>query len=75
MGNAHLTKDLDVIMIPSLSKHLLIIFPLENGDQLTRCEFETGYDKMPHLKKAELIKGIVYMGSPLRINQHGKPRY
>jgi len=28
---------------------------------------------MPELKKAELIEGIVYMGSPLRINQHGEP--
>jgi Uma2 family endonuclease len=46
---------------------------LENGDQLTRQEFETRYQKMPNLKKAELIEGIVYMGSPLRINQHGEP--
>jgi len=28
---------------------------------------------MPHLKKAELIEGIVYMPSPLRANQHGNP--
>jgi Uma2 family endonuclease len=28
---------------------------------------------MPNLKKAELIEGIVYMGSPLRIDQHGTP--
>jgi len=46
---------------------------LENGDQLTRFEFETRYQRMPHLKKAELIEGIVYMGSPLRIEQHGNP--
>ncbi|NES19395.1 MAG: Uma2 family endonuclease [Symploca sp. SIO3E6] len=46
---------------------------LENGDQLTRLEFETRYQRMPELKKAELIEGIVYMGSPLRINQHGEP--
>ncbi len=47
--------------------------PLENGDRLTRLEFETRYQKMTHVKKAELIEGIVYMGSPLRINQHGEP--
>ncbi|NEP03462.1 MAG: Uma2 family endonuclease [Okeania sp. SIO4D6] len=28
---------------------------------------------MPHVKKAELIEGIVYMASPLRIRQHGNP--
>ncbi len=47
--------------------------PLENGDQLTRFEFEQRYEQMPHVKKAELIEGIVYMASPLRIRQHGNP--
>ncbi len=46
--------------------------PLENGDRLTREEFERRYDAMPHLKKAELIEGIVYMGSPVRLT-HGTP--
>jgi Uma2 family endonuclease len=57
----------------SMIKPNVIIPPLENGDQLTRLEFETRYERMPHLKKAELIEGIVYMGSPLRINKHGEP--
>ena len=30
--------------------------PLENGDRLTREEFERRYSAMPHLKKAELIE-------------------
>ncbi len=47
--------------------------PLENGDHLTLAEFEHRYGAMPHLKKAELIEGIVYMASPLRIRQHGNP--
>ena len=47
--------------------------PLENGDKLTQAEFERRYDAMSHLKKAELIEGIVYMASPLRIRQHGEP--
>ena len=47
--------------------------PLENGDRLTQAEFERRYDAMPHLKKAELIEGIVYMASPLRIREHGNP--
>ena len=47
--------------------------PLENGDRLTRAEFERRYDAMPHLKKAELIEGEVYMPSPVRHAQHGHP--
>src|SRR5215475_7166634 len=47
--------------------------PLENGDRLTRSEFEQRYDAMPHVKKAELIEGIVYMLSPVRVRSHGKP--
>lgn len=48
---------------------------LENGDHLSRPEFERRYSNMPELKKAELIEGVVYMASPLRINQHGKPHF
>lgn len=47
--------------------------PLENGDRLSRAEFERRYDAMPHLKKAELIEGVVYVGSPVRFTQHGRP--
>lgn len=46
---------------------------LENGDRLTRAEFERRYDAMPNLKKAELIKGVVYMSSPVRDKRHGQP--
>jgi Uma2 family endonuclease len=47
--------------------------PLEAGDRLTRHEFERRYDAMLHLKKAELIEGVVYMPSPIRHLPHGKP--
>jgi Uma2 family endonuclease len=47
--------------------------PLENGDRLSRVEFERRYHAMPHLKKAELIEGIVYMPSPVRHRLHGRP--
>jgi hypothetical protein len=47
--------------------------PLENGDRLSREEFERRYDAMPHLKKAELIEGIVYMGSPVSHRRHSRP--
>ena len=46
---------------------------LENGDRLSRSEFERRYQAMPNHQKAELIAGIVYMASPLRITQHGNP--
>ena len=47
--------------------------PLENGDRLTAREFLRRYEAMPHIKKAELIEGVVYMGSPVRIKQHARP--
>ncbi|OAB61234.1 hypothetical protein AY599_03095 [Leptolyngbya valderiana BDU 20041] len=45
---------------------------LENGDRLTRKEFERRYQAMPDLKKAELIEGVVYVGSPVT-SDHGCP--
>lgn len=47
--------------------------PLENGDRLNRYEFERRYNAMPHLKKAELIEGVVYMAAALRFRSHGQP--
>lgn len=46
---------------------------LENGDRLTRPEFERSYHAMPSVKKAELIEGIVYMSSPVRVRYHAQP--
>ena len=47
--------------------------PLENGDRLTRHEFERRYEAMPVLKKAELIEGVVYVPSPVHQRQHSRP--
>jgi Uma2 family endonuclease len=47
--------------------------PLESGDRLTRAEFERRYACHPEIKKAELIEGVVYVASPVRIMRHGKP--
>lgn len=46
--------------------------PLENGDRLTRPEFERRYtaSKIP---KAELVEGVVYVHSPVRARGHGMP--
>ncbi len=46
---------------------------LEPGDNLTRPEFERRYAAMPNLKKAELLDGVVYMPSPVRMPQHAEP--
>ncbi len=47
--------------------------PLENGAHLPGREFLRRYEAMPELKKAELVDGIVYMASPVRLDQHGAP--
>jgi len=47
---------------------------LENGDRLTRAEFERRYEAMPQLKQAELIEGVVYMPSPVRHRRHSRPQ-
>jgi Uma2 family endonuclease len=47
--------------------------PLENGDRLTRAEFERRYAAMLPHAWAELIEGVVYMASPVRARSHGSP--
>ena len=46
--------------------------PLENGGLMHSREFLRRYERLPHVKKAELIEGIVYMGSPVSV-RHSKP--
>jgi len=46
--------------------------PLESGDRLTAREFERRYEAMPHIKKAELIEGVVHMSSLVRVG-HAVP--
>ena len=55
------------------TSHILATQTLENGDKLTRAEFERRYQAMPNVKKAELIEGKVYMASPVRAKRRGKP--
>ena len=49
--------------------------PLNNGDRLTRPEFERIYAACPEIKKAELIEGVVYVPSPARHREHGNPHF
>ena len=59
--------------IAELPIRLQEVPPLENGDRLTRAEFERRFDAMPNLRKAELIEGVVYMPSPVRLRLHSRP--
>ena len=52
---------MDVHSVPSLVA----------GDCLTQEEFLRRYEAMPHVRKAELIGGIVYMPSPVSVD-HGE---
>lgn len=45
--------------------------PLENGESLRSREFLRRYEGMSRIKKAELIEGIVYMGSPVGVRHAG----
>lgn len=47
--------------------------PFENGEHLNAREFLRRYATAPEHIKAELIQGIVYMGSAVRAKQHGIP--
>lgn len=47
--------------------------PLFNGDHLTRAEFERRYAAQSHIKKAELVEGVVLVASPVHLDKHSKP--
>ncbi len=55
------------------NKSAVTIPPLENGDRLTRHEFERRYAAMSNLNIAELIEGVVYVPAALRFKSHGQP--
>jgi Uma2 family endonuclease len=61
------TREITPTLLP------LDLLPLESGDRLTRDEFERRYAAMPDVKKAELVEGVVYLASPVRVGQHGRP--
>jgi Uma2 family endonuclease len=46
--------------------------PLQSGDRLSVEEFRRRYEAMPGVK-AELIKGVVYMPSPVATETHADP--
>lgn len=56
---------------PSIPK--AIVPPLQNGDRLTRAEFERRFDATPGLTKAELIQGRVYVPPAVSLRGHSGP--
>jgi hypothetical protein len=46
---------------------------LENGDRLSRPEFEQRYEASADIKKAELLEGVVHVPSPVRFDLHATP--
>jgi len=47
--------------------------PLMNGDHLTQPEFHRLYEATPEDFRAELIEGVVYVSSPVRLRHHARP--
>jgi Uma2 family endonuclease len=47
--------------------------PLETGQCLASDEFMRRYEAAPDLKNIELIEGVVYVASPVRLGNHAKP--
>lgn len=47
--------------------------PLEAGDHLSRSEFQRRYATHPEIKKAELIKGVVYVSQIVINKNHPSP--
>lgn len=72
-----LTRETENKQLMTVEKSLASKFaqlpPLENGERLTRPEFERRYAAMPYIKKAELIEGVVYITFPLRFQPHAEP--
>lgn len=47
--------------------------PLQSGDRLSQPEFHRRYELEPDLKHVELIEGVVFLASPIRVDQHAEP--
>ena len=43
--------------------------PLESGEFMHSREFLRRYERMPQLKQAELVEGVIHMGSPVSVRQ------
>jgi Uma2 family endonuclease len=48
-----------------MASHSISLVDLNNGDRMSRDEFLWRWEQIPDIKRAELIEGVVYLGSPL----------
>jgi Uma2 family endonuclease len=64
------TRNRQTVLSPTKEESMRMP-PLENGDRLTRAEFERRYAAMSQVKRAELIEGVVHMPTPVKTS-HGK---
>jgi Uma2 family endonuclease len=66
---------LSIDMSVGISKSTRPVLPLQQGDRLTRAEFERRFDATPGLKRAELLEGVVYMPPPVSHDEHSGPHF
>ncbi len=48
-----------------MSMTVMPFAPLESGDRLDVEEFHRRYCARPDIRRAELVEGVVYVGSPV----------
>ena len=59
--------------LPLSAAAITLIPRLENGDHLSRDEFLLRWDACPHIKRAELLDGVVFMPAAVYFSQHSLP--
>ncbi len=69
-----MTADFGEGAIMAISTDTDAIPGLADGDRLSAEEFERRDHASPHIRKAELIEGVVYVASPVS-DQHGVPHF
>ena len=69
-GEAKMGK-LQTVPSPSTALHGQHLPPLEAGAHLDQATFQARYEAMPSNFRAELIGGVVFVPSPLRLEHAG----
>ncbi len=63
---------MSILSVPGVSPVVRDDEPLEADDRLDQPTFHARYERMPPGFRAELIGGVVYVPSPVRL-RHGRP--
>ncbi|HEX3147722.1 MAG TPA: Uma2 family endonuclease [Gemmataceae bacterium] len=62
------------LLPPKIARMIRPRYPLlDNGDRMKAAEFEARYSAMPHVRRADLLNGVVYLSSPVRQESHAAP--